>query len=460
MRGSWRIGQIAGIGVYVHATFLILLVWVALIHYQQRHRVADALGGLLFIGSVFGIVVLHELGHALTARRFGIRTRDITLLPIGGVARLERMPEDPGQELLVALAGPAVNVALAGILFALLVPLAGLGSLSDVALVEGPFLAKLLWVNVSLAVFNLLPAFPMDGGRVLRALLAMRMDFVQATQIAASVGQGMAMLFGLAGLLVNPFLVFIALFVWLGAAQEASMVQMRSALGGIPISRAMSTEFRTLSPRDPLERAAEQILAGFQQDFPVQEEGRLVGVLTRPDLLAALARRGGNASVGEVMRRHYETADPAEMMESVFARLHHCGCRSLPIVREGKLVGIVTPDNLGEFLIRHGARRAGQRDCWNDRRQGQGRSPRRSQEPYGARTADPLYPGACVRHVPGAAAAPGGTGRAVPSPHPGGPRPGRRRRNRPPVRDRQGPGDRCRWRQGLWYPVLWGDRRL
>ncbi|MDW8366320.1 MAG: site-2 protease family protein, partial [Abditibacteriales bacterium] len=305
MKWSWRIAQVAGIDIYMHATFLLLLGWVVLNHYLQGHSVALTVQGLLFILTLFGIVVLHELGHALTAKHFGIRTRDITLLPIGGVARLERMPEDPKQELLVALAGPAVNIVLAGGLLVVLVPVAGLAALSDVALVGGQFLVKLMWVNVALAVFNLLPAFPMDGGRVLRAVLAMKMDYVQATQIAASVGQVMAFLFGFIGLFYNPFLVFIALFVWMGAAEEAAMVQMKSSLSGIPISKAMITDFRTLSPHDSLARAVEHVLAGFQQDFPVVEEGRTVGVLTRADLLTALAQRGQETLVGEVMRRQF-----------------------------------------------------------------------------------------------------------------------------------------------------------
>jgi Zn-dependent protease len=364
MKWSWRIGQVSGIGIYVHATFLLLLGWVALNHYLQGRGGGEVVEGLLFILTLFGIVVLHELGHALAAKHFGIRTRDITLLPIGGVARLERMPEDPKQELLVALAGPAVNVALAGGLMVALVPVAGLAVLSQVALVGGQFLVKLLWVNVALAAFNLLPAFPMDGGRVLRAVLAMKMDYVQATQIAASVGQVMAFLLGFVGLFFNPFLVFIALFVWMGAAEEAAMVQMKSALGGIPIAKAMITDFRTLSPHDSLARAVEHILAGFQQDFPVVEEGRAVGVLTRADLLTALAQRGQETLVGEVMQRQFEVADPFEMLESVFARLQACDCRSLPVVRGGQLVGIVTMDNVGEFLMIQAALRDKRQGRW------------------------------------------------------------------------------------------------
>ncbi|HEU5262913.1 MAG TPA: site-2 protease family protein [Gemmatimonadales bacterium] len=351
MKWSWRVGRIAGIDLYVHVTFLILVGWVALSHYLARRSGADALMGVGFILSLFAIVVLHELGHALTARRFGISTRDITLLPIGGVARLERMPEDPRQELLVALAGPAVNVGLAAILFLVLELGAGLAPFGEVMRVGGRFLDQLLWVNVSLAAFNLLPAFPMDGGRVLRALLAMRMEHVRATQIAAGIGQAMAVLFGFVGLFTNPFLVFIALFIWLGAAGEASMVQMRSALGGIPVQKAMITDFRALAPQDPLARAVDHVLAGFQQDFPVVEQGRVAGVLTRADLLSALARRGQEARVGEVMRRDIETAEPLEMLEGVLSRLQRRDCHTLPVVHNGQLVGLVTTDNLGELLM-------------------------------------------------------------------------------------------------------------
>ena len=351
MKWSWKLMRIAGIDVYMHATFLILLGWVGISYYAQRHSLADAGSGVVFIVALFGIVIMHELGHALMARRFGIRTRDITLLPIGGIARLERMPDDPKQELLVALAGPAVNVVLAAVLFVAVAPAATLTSLMDVHLAGGKFLANLMWVNVMLAVFNLIPAFPMDGGRVLRSLLAMRMDYLRATQIAATTGQGLALVFGFVGLFTNPFLVFIALFVWMGAAGEASLVQIKSALGGIPIRHVMITDFRTLAPQDPLTNAVEHILAGFQEDFPVVEDGHLVGVLTRTDLTKALARRGQETPIAEVMQRQFQTADPSEMAETVFARLQVCNCHSLPVIQGDRLVGIVTAGNVGEFLM-------------------------------------------------------------------------------------------------------------
>ncbi|TLY46687.1 MAG: site-2 protease family protein, partial [Gemmatimonadetes bacterium] len=314
---------------------------------------AAALDGIAFILALFACVVLHELGHALTARRYGIPTRDITLLPIGGVSRLERIPDKPRQEVWVSLAGPAVNVVIAAALYVWLLLSHTLRPVSVLSMAGSTFLERLLLVNVSLAVFNLLPAFPMDGGRVLRALLALRMDYVRATQVAAHVGQAMALVFGLLGLFTNPFLIFIALFVWIGAAQEASMVQMRTALSGIPVSRAMLTDFRTDAPDDPAQRVHELILAGSQQDFPVVDGGkggRLAGVLLRSDVLKALAR-GADWRVRDVMRREFEVVDAADMLDTALARLQACACHALPVTSRGALVGILTMDNVGEFLL-------------------------------------------------------------------------------------------------------------
>ena len=309
------------------------------------------LAGVGFIVALFGCVLLHELGHVFAARRFGIQTRDITLLPIGGVARLERMPEEPRQELWVALAGPAVNVAIAAVLYSWLILTHGWQPSSQLSVTAGPFVERLLMANISLVLFNLVPAFPMDGGRVLRALLASRMTYPKATQLAASVGQGLAFVFGFIGMFTNPMLLFVGLFVWIGASQEAYAVQMKSALSGTPARVAMLTDFRELKSGDTLADAVRLILGGSQHDFPVVEQGRVTGILTRTDLLVALAEHGQDHPVTFAMRREFMIAEPAEMLEIVFQRLQECDCHTMPVVHDGRLVGLVTMDNLGEYLL-------------------------------------------------------------------------------------------------------------
>jgi Zn-dependent protease len=212
-------GADSGIDVYVHATFFMVIAWIALLHWNESQSLAAVVEGVGFILTLFACVVLHEFGHALTAARYGIRTRDITLLPIGGLARLERLPAVPVQELWVALAGPAVNVVIAILLFGWLQASGAWQSADQIGVTTGAFAERVMFANVFLAAFNLLPAFPMDGGRALRAFLATRMEYTRATQRAAMIGQGMAILFGFIGLQGNPMLIFIALFVWIGAGQ-------------------------------------------------------------------------------------------------------------------------------------------------------------------------------------------------------------------------------------------------
>jgi Zn-dependent protease len=350
MKWSWKLGTYAGIDVYMHATFLILIGFVALSYWAVEQTLISVLVGVAFILALFACVVLHEYGHALTARKYGIKTRDITLLPIGGLARLERMPDEPRQELWVALAGPAVNVVIAAVIFAWLWLTGSLSPLGQVGLTAGPFLERLMVVNLFLVGFNLLPAFPMDGGRVLRALLAMRLEYTRATQVAASLGQFMAIIFGFVGLFLNPFLLFIAFFVWIGAAQESSMVQMKSSLGGIPVSRAMITDFQTLSPYHRLGDVVELILKGYQQDFPVEEGGRVVGVLMRSDLMTALQNEGKETPVGRVMQKEFTTVDSYEMLETAFTKMQSCECHTMPVTHGGQLIGLLTMDNVGEFI--------------------------------------------------------------------------------------------------------------
>jgi Zn-dependent protease/CBS domain-containing protein len=358
MKWSWKLARVLGVDVYVHATFLLILAWVAYSYWIQAGRMAAVVGGIFFMLALFACVVLHEYGHALMARRYGIQTRDITLYPIGGVARLERIPEKPIEELWVALAGPAVNIVIASLLGIYLLANSGFSPSSLWNVASGGLLSRMLVVNLTLAVFNLIPAFPMDGGRVLRALLAMRIGHLRATRIAASVGQALAILFVLAGISGNTGLIFIAFFVWIGAEQEASMARVRFALGGVPVSRAMETKFDVLSPRDTLTQAVELILAGAQHDFPVVEQGRLVGMLDQETLIRALKAGGRQQLVSSTMRQDLLPIESHEMIEQALARLESSKSRTLPVTNAGQLAGLLTQESITQLLRIRSAIRA------------------------------------------------------------------------------------------------------
>jgi Zn-dependent protease/CBS domain-containing protein len=355
MPWSWRLGRVAGIDVYIHATFLILLGWILMIEMAHGSTWVEAGIGIAYVIALFSCVVLHELGHALTARRYGIKTLDITLLPIGGLARLERLPKVPQQELAIALAGPAVNVVIGGLLFCV-IKITGLTGnvLSGSALAGGNPLVSLMTLNFWLAIFNLLPAFPMDGGRVLRALLALRVSRLRATQIASRVGQGMAVLFAIAGLMINPFLLLIALFVYQGAAQEYQMLQLETVMEGLRAQSVMVTDFRALKPTDTIMHAVDVLLNGSQHDFPVIDDNlHVLGLLLRQDLIAALSKDGGSAQpVGKIMRRAIDSVDADTPLMRAFEVMQESKYPVLPVVnREGLLVGLLTMENLAEVMM-------------------------------------------------------------------------------------------------------------
>ncbi len=353
MGWSLPIFRVAGIQLRIHVTFLLLIGWLAFGYYSQGGS-AVAASRVIFILLLFLCVVLHEFGHAFAAKAFGINTPDITLLPIGGVARLERMPEDPKQELIIAVAGPMVNVVIA---LGLFVAGGGRASLDSSTVEGGALIPQLMTINIVLVLFNLLPAFPMDGGRVLRALLATRLSYARATQIAALVGQGFAFAFGFAGLLWNPFLIFIALFVYIGASQEAALAQMRDVSRRFPVSTAMVREFRTLVATATLQEAVDALLATSQHDFPVVDEsGNVAGVLTRHDLIAALRKNDPGLRVGDVMRRDIPTVTTGTRFEEAFRIMQECNCPALPVLDSMKrLVGLLTPENVSELMMVHSA---------------------------------------------------------------------------------------------------------
>jgi Zn-dependent protease/CBS domain-containing protein len=358
MSWSFRIAKIAGTEVRIHLTFFLLLAWIAWVSYRQGGWPA-AIDGLAFILLLFACVVLHEFGHALAARAFGIRTPDITLLPIGGVARI-RMPDKPVQELVIALAGPLVNVVIAA---GLMLYLRGSLTVDDTLGLTNHRVslpARLLWVNVVLVIFNMIPAFPMDGGRVLRALLAMSMSYTRASQIAAAIGQGLAFVFGFLGLLFNPWLILIAVFVFLGASYEASAAQLHDLARGLTVSHGMITDFKTLMSGDRLGHAVDLLLQTSQHDFPVVDgEGIVRGILTREGMIEGLKTKGVDIPVDAVMRTNIPSVNVHTPFDQACITMNECrhrGCPALPVLdRAGKLVGLFTPENVGEMMMVHAA---------------------------------------------------------------------------------------------------------
>ncbi len=352
MRWSVKIARVAGTEVRIHITFLLFLAWIGFSYYQVGGAAA-AIPGVLFVLALFGCVLLHEFGHVLAARTFGIPTPDITLLPIGGVARLQRMPDKPWQELIVAIAGPLVNVVIAVVLTLVLGQSAHIENLEQVERPSVGMLTKLASVNVMLVLFNLIPAFPMDGGRVLRALLAMVLPYARATQIAAWIGQALAFVFGFIGLFSNPLLIFIAFFIFLGAQQEAAMAQMKDVSLNLAVSEAMVTHLVKLPPEATLEDAVEALLRTSQHEFPVVDsEDRILGVLTRDRLIAALKQKGPTAAVVDVMQRDLPTVRPDDPFDKAFQLMQESAFPALPVVdRFGRLRGLITPENVGELMM-------------------------------------------------------------------------------------------------------------
>ncbi len=352
MRWSFHVARIADIDVKIHGTFFLLLAWIGSVYYRDG-GISAALNGLIFILLIFLCVVLHEFGHALAARRYGIKTRDITLLPIGGLARLERMPDKPREEVVVALAGPAVNVLIAAALTIVIGLTSGVPDPQVMQQTGVPLAVRLFAVNIWLVLFNMIPAFPMDGGRVLRALLAMRMNYAGATQIAASVGQGIAVIFFLIGLWLNPFLVLIAVFIFFGASSEVAVAQMRSISKDLRVSAAMVTQFESLPLEATLNEAVEALLRTSQHEFPVTDElGKVHGILTRDAMIAALRKTGAETPVTEVMRTDIPSVPESMLFDRAFAVMQECRCPALSVLDSaGRLIGLFTPENVGEMIM-------------------------------------------------------------------------------------------------------------
>jgi Zn-dependent protease/CBS domain-containing protein len=362
MSWSFNIGKVAGTAILVHVTFVLFLGWIFVASWIVGGP-ESAWQALAFLVLLFACVVAHEFGHIFTARAFGVTTPDVVLLPIGGVARLERIPEEPWEEFLIAIAGPLVNVAIAVVLILIAGAHANMGDLYAVESPRASMIDRLTAVNLFLAVFNMIPAFPMDGGRVLRALLATRMGYVRATEIAAFVGQGVAFALGFVGLFYNPLLIFIAIFVYLAASAEAHLVAIRAMSRGVPVSAAMMTQFATLTPEAHVEEAVQTLLRTSQTEFPVVDAaGKPIGLLGRGNLIRALKELGPEARVVDAMTTIVPTIAQRRCLDEAFRMLQEKSAPAVAVVDgSGRLVGLVTSETVGEMLMLHEALPAGVR---------------------------------------------------------------------------------------------------
>jgi Zn-dependent protease/CBS domain-containing protein len=360
MGGAFKIGRVSGIDVKVHWTFFLLLAFFAFIGYQASGSALGALTAIAVIVALFICVLLHEFGHSLVAQRLGLKIHSITLLPIGGVSNLESLPEKPADEVKITVAGPLVNVVLApvffgvGLLFGALprVPgdlFTGIGSV-------GQFFFYLGYLNVVLALFNLIPAFPLDGGRILRALLATRLGALRATEISSVVGQLFAVAFFLIGLLGGNFLLaLVAVFIYFGATGEAQMVRQQEKTRGLSVSDVMGTKPRTetVTPSHTFGQVLDSVIHGYQEDFPVVDEnGKLVGMITRNEIMRAAHSPERYSSVRDLMKTNVPTISPqADLFEDGLRILQQGGLRALPVTENGELIGMLTIEDVGQASL-------------------------------------------------------------------------------------------------------------
>lgn len=355
MKGVIKLGNIFGIKIEVHWTFFLLLLWVAILEVRQGSNLYRILFNEALILVLFLCVVLHELGHALMAKRFKIETQKIMLLPIGGVATLEKMPDKPIQELLVTLAGPAVNIIIALFLL-LVVPLRNTFNFKAIVLEEilytvsfESFLFYIFIANVMLVLFNLIPAFPMDGGRVLRAILSFKMSRLEATRIASGIGQGMAILFFVLGLFVNPFLILIAMFIFFGAYGENEMVKQQALLMGHTAEEAMLTDITILHSEDTIQKAIDKLLAGSEKDFVVMDNHQIMGILYHKDIIRNAVNPA--ISIKSVMNRDFSTVNSSTEITTVLERMAKDKTNYYPVTSNNELIGAIDLNNISEFIL-------------------------------------------------------------------------------------------------------------
>jgi len=360
MKRILSLPRITGIDIHIHWTFSLLIIWIIYNNMRAGLTATQVTWSVLFVLSLFVCVTLHELGHALAARRYGIKTKDITLYPIGGVASLEKMPDKPKQELVVALAGPAVNFIIALFLSPLILnsDLTATQSSNILIIDAHNFLPMMGMLNITLAVFNLLPAFPMDGGRVLRALLAMKLGRVNATKIAAGIGKLLAFGFIIMGFYSNPFLIFIGLFVIFGASAEEQMVTTQAMLVSVTAKNAMMTNYITLEKNEPISKAIELLLDGQAKSFLVTDNGAPFGIIDRNDIIRGVKELDEHQSIEQITQKELIFVKSSTPLNDVFMDFRRTRTPLILVMDQDQLVGIIDTDNIAELIMIHNARHA------------------------------------------------------------------------------------------------------
>ena len=354
MKGSFKLGKVAGIGIFIHWTFSLLILFIIFMNYKSGQNTIQIIWSIVFILSIFITVLLHELGHALAAKNYNIKTKDITLLPIGGLARLERIPEKPMEELIVAFAGPLVNIALAFITaFFISIP-----DNTDKLMAElsngvnaNNFFLNFFLVNFWLAIFNLIPAFPMDGGRVLRALLSFKLPRNVATRIAARIGQFLAMAFIILGFFTSPFLIFIGIFVIIGAQIEADYTESKFMLKGFKVEDVVMKDYQTIDADEKIKKAVELLLDSQNKIFLITENNIPVGTLNRDQIIMALSKKGDDEFIYNVMDRNLIILESNSLLENVFELIQQNKSTLMLVMENNQLIGTLDIENLLEFIL-------------------------------------------------------------------------------------------------------------
>jgi Zn-dependent protease len=343
MKYSFKIFSVFGIPVELHITFLVLMLLIYLVAFFKIIPSINLLTAVL-ITLVFATVVIHELCHSYIAKRYGVKIDRIVLLPIGGLSEMEEIPKDPAQELRIALAGPVSNLVIALVSYIVLIIF---GSLLSIVLSGA--LYYFIIINLLLGLFNLLPAFPMDGGRILRAFLAERMSFIKATKLAASIGKQFAIIMAVVGVFFNFLLILIAIFVYLGADAEYKSVIVSTLLGDEMVKDVMTTDVHTLNPDNTVQETLKTMFSEKHMGYPVTDNGKLVGIITFDDI-SKIPENERDMLIKDIMTRKLILSDPNEDLVETIGKLNKNRIGRVPVVKNGELVGIISKTDITNTL--------------------------------------------------------------------------------------------------------------